>query len=98
MVTLENTRLFWRQHKTQNTTHTDTTTNKMSHATLPSSGFAPPLSMGRAVAPPNHGTTAPQRHAQAASHRGCARCCWFARLGRRNKRHRIIERGGVPWP
>ncbi len=35
MVTLENTRLFWRQHKTQNTTHTDTPTNKMSRATLP---------------------------------------------------------------
>ena len=35
MVTLENTGLFWRQHKTQNTTHTDTTTNKMSRATLP---------------------------------------------------------------
>jgi hypothetical protein len=35
MVTLENTRLFWRKHKTQNTTYTDTTTNKMSRATLP---------------------------------------------------------------
>jgi hypothetical protein len=35
MVTLENTGLFWRKHKTQNTTHTDTTTNKMSRATLP---------------------------------------------------------------
>ena len=44
MVTLEYTRLFWRQHKTQNTTHTDTTTNKMSHATLPSSNFSPSLS------------------------------------------------------
>ncbi len=54
-MTLKNTGLFWRQHKTQNTTHTDTTTNKMSHATLPSSGFAPSFSMGRAVAPPNHG-------------------------------------------
>ena len=35
MGTLENTGLFWRKHKTQNTTHTDTTTNKMSRATLP---------------------------------------------------------------
>ncbi len=35
VLTLENTGLFWRQHKTQNTTHTDTTTNKMSRATLP---------------------------------------------------------------
>jgi hypothetical protein len=35
--------LFWRQHKTQNTTHTDTTAKKMSRATLPSSGFAPSL-------------------------------------------------------
>ncbi len=94
MVTLENTGLFWRQHKTQNTTHIDTTTNKMSCATLPSSGFAPSLSMSRAVAPPNHGTAAPQRHAQAASRRGCARCHWFACLGRQNKRHQIIERGG----
>jgi hypothetical protein len=39
MVTLKNTGFFWRQHKTQNTTHPDTTTNKMSHATLPSTGF-----------------------------------------------------------
>ncbi len=37
-MTLENTRLFWRQHKTQNTTHTDTTTNKMSHATVEGRG------------------------------------------------------------
>jgi hypothetical protein len=88
----------WLEHKTQNTTHTDTTTNKMSRATPPSSGFAPSLSMGRAVALPNHGAAAPQRHAQAASRRGCARCRWFACMGRQNKRHRIIERGGVPWP
>ncbi len=85
------------EHKTQNTTHTDTTTNKMSRATLPSSGFAPSLSMGRAVVPPNHGAATPQRHAQAATRRGCARCHWFARLGRRNKRHQIRERKGVPW-
>ncbi len=87
---------FYRQHKTQNTKHTDTTTSKISHATLPSSSFAPSLSIGRAVVLPNHGATAPQRHAQAASRRGCARCCWFACLGRQNKRHWIIERGGVP--
>ncbi len=66
----------------------------MRRATLPSSSFAPSLSMGNAVAPQNHGAAAPQCHAQAASRRGCACCCWFARLGRRNKRHRIIERGG----
>jgi hypothetical protein len=84
--------------KTQNTTHMiDTTTNKMSRATLPSSGFAPFLSMGGAVVPPNHGTAAPQCHAQAATHRGCACCCWFACLGRQNKRQQIIERRGVPW-
>ncbi len=64
------------EHKTQNTTHTDTTTNKMSHATLPSSSSAPSLSMGRAVAPPNHGAAAPQCHAQAATCQGCA-CCGF---------------------
>ncbi len=86
------------EHKTQNTTHTDTTTNKMRHATLPSSSFAPSLSMGRAVVPPNHGTAAPQCHVQAMSCWCCARCHWFACLGRQNKRHRIIERGGVPWP
>ncbi len=80
--------------QTENTTHTDITTNKMSRATLPSSGFALSYSMGRAVAPPNHGATALQLHAQAMSRRGCARCRWFARLGRRNKRHQIIERGG----
>ncbi len=88
----------WLEHKTQNTTHTDTTTNKMSRATLPSSGFAPSLSMGRAVVPPNHGTAALQRHAQAATRQGCACCRWFACLGRQNKRHQIRERGGVPWP
>jgi hypothetical protein len=88
----------WLEGKTQNTTHIiDTTTNKMSHATLPSSGFAPSLSMGGAVAPPNHGAAAPQRHTQAATCWGCACCCWFACLGRRNKRQQIIERGGVPW-
>ncbi len=84
--------------KTQVTTHIiDTTTNKMSRATLPSSSFAPSLSMGGAVASPNHGAAAPKRHAQVSTHRGCACCCWFARLGRRNKRQQIIERGGVPW-
>jgi hypothetical protein len=63
----------WLEGKTQNTTHIiDTSTNKMSHATLPPNGFAPSLSMGGAVVPPNHGATAPQRHAQAATHRGCA--------------------------
>jgi hypothetical protein len=73
----------WLEGKTQNTTHIiDTTTNKMSHATLLSSGFAPSLSMGGAVAPPNHGAAAPQRHAQAATRWGCACCCWFACLGR----------------
>jgi hypothetical protein len=88
----------WLEGKTQNTTHIiDTTTNKMSHATLPSSGFAPSLSMGGAVAPPNYGTAAPQRHAQAATRRSCTCCCWFACLRRQNKRQQIIERGGVPW-
>ncbi len=39
--------------KTQNTTHIiDTTTNKMSHATLPSTGFAPSLSMGSQIMAP----------------------------------------------
>ncbi len=73
--------------ETQNTTHIiDTTTNKMSRATLPSSGFAPSLSMGGAVVPPNHGAAAPQRHAQAATRWGCACCHWFACLGRQYKR------------
>jgi hypothetical protein len=85
--------------KTQNTTHIiDTTTNKMSRATLPSSWFAPSLSMGGAVGPPNHGAATPQRHLQAATLQGCACCCWFAScLGRQNKRQQIIERGEVPW-
>ena len=88
----------WLEGKTQNTTHIiDTTTNKMSRATLPSSGFAPSLSMGDAVAPPNHGAAAPQRHAQAATRQGCTCCHWFSCLGRRNKRQQIIERGRVPW-
>ncbi len=88
----------WLEGKTQNTTHIiDTTTNKMSHATLPSSRFSPSLSMDGAVVPPNHGAAAPQRHSQAATCWGCACCRWFARLGRQNKRQRIIERGRVPW-
>ncbi len=92
----------WLEGKAQNTTHIiDTTTNKMSRATLPSSGFAPSLSMGGALAPPNHGAAAPQRHVQAATRQGCTCCCWFACLGRRNKRQRITERGGClgfRWP
>jgi hypothetical protein len=67
MVSLENTGLFLWLHITQFRSQTDTTTIKMSHATLPSSVFAPSLSMGRAVAPPSHGAAAPQRHVQAAS-------------------------------
>jgi hypothetical protein len=95
--------VVWSLVGAQNTKHNthiiDTTTNKMSRATLPSSSFAPSLSMGRAVAPPNDCAAAPQCHAQAATRRGCARCCWFACLGRRNgKRHQIRETGGVPWP
>jgi hypothetical protein len=84
----------------QNTKHNTHRHNNQQDelATLPSSGFAPSLSMGGALAPPNYGAAAPQSHAQAASCRGCARCRWFARLGRQNKRHRIIERGGVLWP
>ncbi len=66
----------WLEHKTQNTTLTDTTTNMMRCAPLPSSGFAPSLSMGRAVAPPNHGAAAPQCHVQATTRQGCA-CCVF---------------------
>ena len=50
--------------------------------------------MGRAVAPPNHGASAPRHHTQAASRRACACCRWSARLGGRNERHRKIERGG----
>ncbi len=80
-------------NKKHNTHIIDTTTNKMSRATLPFSGFAPSLSMGGAVAPPNHGTAAPQCHAQAVTHWGCA-CCWR----RNDKRHQIRETGGVPWP
>jgi hypothetical protein len=34
----------WLEHKTQNTTHTDRTTNKMSHATLYPPAALPPLS------------------------------------------------------
>ncbi len=50
--------------------------------------------MGRAVAPPNHGASAPRHHTQAASRRARARCRWFARLGGgRNESHQKIERG-----
>ena len=50
--------------------------------------------MGRAVAPPNHGASAPRHHTQAASRRACACCRWSARLGGQNERHQKIERGG----
>ncbi len=53
--------------------------------------------MGRAAAPLNHGAAAPQHHAQAAGHRACIRCGWFARLGGPNKRDRKIEGGGGAW-
>ncbi len=82
--------VVWSSVGAQNTTHnTHRHTNQQDEPChpLPSSGFAPSLSMGRVVAPPNHGAAAPQRHAQAVSCWGCARCRWFACLGRRNKRH-----------
>jgi hypothetical protein len=69
--------------------------NEQTSPPTPPSGFAFSLSsMGRAAVPPNHGTTAPQRHTRAASRRGCrcTHCCWFAHLGGQNKRNRIIER------
>ena len=37
--------------------------------------------MGRAAAPPNHGATTTQHHADAASYRSRARYRWFAFLG-----------------
>ena len=69
--------------KKKNTQHTHThrTTNKMSRVPPYQSGFALSPSMGRAVAPPNHGTAAPQHHAEAASYRSRARCRWFAFFG-----------------
>ncbi len=70
----------WVKHEPQKTHNTHTTTNMSSHCpTLRQ--LCPFLSMGRAKLPPNHGTTAPQRHKQAKSHRGCAQWCWFACLG-----------------
>jgi hypothetical protein len=83
----------------QNTKHNTHRHNNQQdeQATLPSSVFAPSLSMGGAVVPPNCGAAAPRHHAQAASYQGCDCCCWFAGLGRQNKRHQIIERRGVLW-
>ncbi len=88
-----------------NPTQPHTRTN-MSHcgAALPSSSFALSLSMGRAAAPPNHGTSTPRHHTQAESHRACARCCWFACLEGQNERWEASknrERGvclGLRWP
>jgi hypothetical protein len=65
-----------------NTKHNHTTHNNMSRSCPTLQRLALSLSMGRAVAPPNHGAAAPQRHVQAASCRGCACCRWFACLGR----------------
>jgi hypothetical protein len=78
---------------TQNTTTQHTTIN-MSRSRPTLQWLALSLSMGRAVAPPNHGASAPQHHTQAASRRACAYCRWSDRLGGRNERHRKIERGG----
>jgi hypothetical protein len=78
---------------TQNTTTQHTTIN-MSRSCPTLQRLALSLSMGRAVAPPNHGASAPRHHTQAASRRACACCRWSDRLGGRNERHRKIERGG----
>ncbi len=84
-------RVLYRKLTTQ---HNHTQQPTWAATALLSSGFALSLSMGRAVAPPNHGASAPRSHTQAASRRACARCRWFARLGGRNERHPKIERGG----
>jgi hypothetical protein len=78
---------------TQNTT-TQYTTINMSRSRPTLQRLALSLSMGRAVAPPNHGASAPRHHTQAASRRACACCRWSDRLGGRNERHQKIERGG----
>ncbi len=83
---------YIREHNTKHN-HTHTTIN-MSRSCPTLQRLALSLSMGRAVAPPNHGASAPRHHTQAASRRGCACCRWSDRLGGRNERHRKIERGG----
>jgi hypothetical protein len=77
--------------KNTRTSHA-TTNNKMSCAHTTLQRLCPPLFMGRAEAPPNHGTAAPHHHKEAASCRGCARCHWFARLGGFEMRGRNRER------
>ena len=88
-----------KKYRTASAQHNHTTTQPQ-HTTTNMSRCRPTLqrlwpspSMGRAAAPLNHGAAAPQHHAQAASRRACVRCCWFARLGRRNAIHRKTERG-----
>ena len=69
------------------------TTTNMSHHCPTLQQLCPlSLSMGRAVAPPNHGASAPLHYTQAESHPACALCRWFARLGGGNERHQKIER------
>ncbi len=77
-------------------THTRTSHDNQQDEPRPpyKSGFGLSLSMGRAVAPPNHGAAALQHHAKAASYRGRARCRWFACLGRVGHFNQKIERGG----
>jgi hypothetical protein len=74
-----------REHNTKHN-HTHTTIN-MSRSCPTVQRLALSLSMGRAVAPPNHGASAPRHHTQAASRRACACCRWSDCLGGRNERH-----------
>ena len=69
--------------------HTTTSLNHRHPVAFPS------LSMGRAAAPLNHGTTALQHHAQAASHWACIHCHWFAHLGGQKESDWKIEGRGV---
>ena len=85
-------------HEHNTTTQPQHTTTNMSHCRPTLQRLWPSPSMGRAVAPLNHGAAAPQHHAQAASRRACIRCCWFARLDGRKQRDRNKERGAGSWP
>jgi hypothetical protein len=68
-------------------------TNTHNNQLEPTPSYRLSLSMGRAAAPLNHDASTPLHHTQAVSHRACACCHWFARLGGQNERHQKIESG-----
>jgi hypothetical protein len=84
------------KHKNTRTSHA-TTNNKMSCAHPTLQRLCPPLFMGRAEAPPNHGTAAPHHHTEAESCRGLL--VWVdLKWGVEIEREGVRGYLGLSWP